>query len=170
MAQRETKCTLCPLTWCLPSERTPLQTSQEITVLLLRDIIPHIPGSPQTRPPYPTYRNSVNANMLMPSFHHTSNIWLIKPPESISLPLFWHLSETPQFVFFIPEDLCGGYVLDGENIALQLAVSIPGSSEAHQSLCKVCGVSLLLCPDVAEDSDEIHLLCLNWPLHKPHFW
>lgn len=72
LAQRETKRTPCPLTWCLKSERTsgvmtPLQTSQEMTALLPTDIIPHIPSSPQTHPLPSKTRVSKPANALFPS-------------------------------------------------------------------------------------------------------
>lgn len=62
------------------------------------------------------------------------------PSEYLFLhQLTWHLSETPQFVFFIPEDLCCGLAFM-DRIALQLPLSIPRSSDAHQSLCKLRGV------------------------------
>lgn len=50
----------------------------------------------------------------------------------MSIFLFWHLSDTPQFVFLIPWGPVLWLCVYGENIALQLPVSIP--SDAHQSL------------------------------------
>lgn len=151
---------------------TPLQTSQEITALLPTDIIPHIPSSPQTQPPlHPTYRNVVlrkHANALLPS--HLKYMTHKNPSEYLSP--FWNTSIClphpwgPVWCLFVY----------GENIALQLPVSIPGFSDAHRSLCKICGVKLSLCPDRAGDSDEIYsqqqhyMLCLNWPFSEPLCW
>lgn len=107
---------------------TPLQTSQEITALLPTDIIPHIPSSPQTHPPLSYLQKHgvrQSANALRPS--HLKYMTHKGPGEYLSLCL-----KTPQFVFLIPEDLWGGFVFM-ERIALQLPVSIPWFSDAHQS-------------------------------------
>lgn len=43
-------------------------------------------------------------------------------------------------------------------MALQLPVSILGFSDAHQSLCKMCVVKLLLYSDIAAASNEIYFV------------
>jgi len=71
------------------------------------DATPHIPSSPPTIPLHPTYgkhgvRKCATAHLLSRLKYMTD-----KAPVSISLR---HPSQTPQFVFLIPEDLCVGSV------------------------------------------------------------
>lgn len=130
---------------------TSRQTSQEITALLPTDIIPHIPSSPQTHPPSSYLQKhgvSKCANALLPS--HLKYMTHKSPGEYLSLlASVWNTSICLPYPRG-PVWLC----VYGDNIALQLPVSIPGFSDAHQSLCKMCGVRLLLYPDKAVHSDE----------------
>lgn len=143
----------------LMSERTlevmtPLQTSQALVAPA--DIL-HIPSSPQTHPP-PSYLQkhgvSKRANALFPS--HLKYMTHKSPGEYLSLlESVWNTSICLPYPWGPVLWLCVYW----ENIALQLPVSIPGFSDAHQSLCKICGVRLLPYPDIA-------VILMRYTLHN----